>query len=230
MTDSRLKRRGEVPAPPKGNRSGLPRRPRGRPSRAIERRTEIIDAWLSQVARDGLGTASMAATARLLRVDRTTLHHYFRTYDDLLDAAMEEVIARYRAAADRSGSEEDPNRRGDALLEYAFGPAFVDPVLSRVLLHFSLAASHNPEARRQVRRAYACLEDAVILAVDEDYPDAPKSDRRRIGYAIAQLAEGASVFAELGFAKTRVRAAREAAGILLASLEPQRVRGGAHGA
>lgn len=209
---------------PKRSRSG---RPRGRPSRAVERRGEIIDAWLSHVARYGLGTASMAATARVLRVDRTTLHHYFRTYDDLLDAAMEEVIARYRTAANRGVREADPNRRGDALLDFAFGPAFVDPVLSRVLLHFSLAASNNPEARRQVRRAYACLEDAVIQAVDEHSPGAPKSGRRRIGYAIAQLAEGASVFAELGFAKTRTRAAREAAEMLLGSLEPQRVREGA---
>ena len=200
-------------------KTSTPARPRGRPRRTEERRAQIVAAWLRHVADHGLGAASMTAASRALGLDRSTLHHYFRTHEDLVHAAMEEVIRRYRSVHERAAAEPDPRRRQKALLEAAFGAEADDPELSAVLLQFSLAAGSDPSARRQLRRAYQSFEDTAVQTVDDLFPDAPAADRRRVALAIVQLAEGASIYRELGFGEDRVDAARESALALLGSLE-----------
>ncbi|MDJ0789646.1 MAG: TetR/AcrR family transcriptional regulator [Myxococcota bacterium] len=194
------------------------RRPVGRPRQTERRRREIVDAYLGCVARKGLAASTMSATARAMRLDRSTLHHYFRTREELTRAAVERVIARYREPADAALAAAPEGERLEALLDHLFGPGFDDAELSRVLLEFSMAARTDPEALRELKRIYETLEGTALAELERRFPDADPATRRRVALAIVQLGEGAATFRELGFGRDRDRAARAAADDLLAQL------------
>lgn len=75
-------------------------RPAGRRNADFdETRTEILDRVVHAVARDP-GRSSFAELAAQSGVSRTTLRHYFRSRDDLLQAMLEHM----RVLADRAGA------------------------------------------------------------------------------------------------------------------------------
>jgi AcrR family transcriptional regulator len=191
----------------------------GRPSLTRERRRQIVEAFLECVAEEGMRHASIVAVANRLGLDRTTIHHYFRTREELVGAAMEQVIASYRRGADNALLEVAPEERASALVDHLFGAGFNDPTLAAVLLEFSVVARTDAKAMRPLRRAYRAFEDAVLGELEKCYPRAPARDLRRIAYAIVQLSEGSSAFREMGFASDRSAAARAAARSLLRELE-----------
>ena len=163
--------------------------------------------------------ASIAAVASRLGLDRSTLHHYFRTRAELVGAAMEQVIASYRRGADEALLDVAPRERASALVDHLFGAGFNDPTLAAVLLEFSVVARTDAKTMRQLRRAYRAFEDAVLGELEKCYPRAPARDLRRTAYAIVQLSEGSAAFREMGFASDRSAAARSAARSLLRELE-----------
>lgn len=72
------------------------------------RRTEIVDAYLTIVARDGAAAATSRAVASELGVATGALWHYFAGFDEMLLAAFQRIYAnttdRIRSATDgRSG-------------------------------------------------------------------------------------------------------------------------------
>ncbi len=177
-------------------------------------------AFLELVGRDGLARASMARVAKELGLDRTTLHHYFPSRDELVAAAMEQVITAYRQQMDALVAEPmDREERTRRLLDHAFSEDFNDLRLSNVLDQFSRAAAEDPGARAQLRRAYRAFEDVVLSELEKHYPRAPSAEIRRVAYTIAQLSEGASAFADMGLGPGRVEAARETAEQLVRQLE-----------
>ncbi len=194
-------------------------RPVGRPRLTEERRRQIVDAFLRCVVERGLRGASMGAVARELGLDRTTVHHYFRTREELVGAAMEQIIVAYRQQVDAVTDAADPEERLEQLFDYAFGPGFNDPALSALLSEFFIAARHDPKALAELKRAYRTFEDVVLAELEKRFPAAPVRERRRIAYAIAHLIEGSSSFAALGFDGDRLKAARDTALSLVKSLE-----------
>ena len=194
------------------------RRPVGRPRQTERRRREIVDAYLACVARKGLAASTISATARALGLDRSTLHHYFRTREELTRAAVERVIARYREPAEAALAAAPESARLEALLDHLFGPDYDDGELSSVLLEFSVAARTDPGALRELKHIYETLEQMALTELARRHPDADRAKRRRVALAIVQLGEGAATFRELGFGADRDRAARAAADDLLAQL------------
>lgn len=79
------------------------------------RRTEIVDAYLAIVARDGAAAATSRAVASELGVATGALWHYFSGFDEMLHAAFERVYAN---TADRIRRATD-GRRGLEAVEAA---------------------------------------------------------------------------------------------------------------
>lgn len=196
-----------------------PSHPVGRPRLTAERRRQIVAAFLRCVAEQGLRQASMGAVARAIGLDRSTVHHYFRSREELVTAAMEQIIEAYRAQVDAAVDALDPDSRLEQLLDFAFGPGFNDPGLSALLTEFFIAGRHDAKARAELKRAYEIFEDVVLAELEKRCPTASVRERHRVAWAIAQLIEGSSSFASLGFGPERPRAARETALALIHGLE-----------
>ncbi len=69
----------------------------GRKSLLAVRRSQILDACEEMVLEEGLASASPARVAGRVGLDRTTLHHYFRTRSALLGGLVERIVDGYLA-------------------------------------------------------------------------------------------------------------------------------------
>ena len=189
----------------------------GRPRKIEERRAQILEAFLASLVERGPRKTSLRAIAADLKLDRTTLHHYFRTKDDLLVAAMESLINAYQAQLDAFvAGPATPAERERLLLDFAFSPEFNDDHLSTLLNAFD--DPEDPKAWRQMQRAYRMFEDVAVAEIEKRYPRAPAGERARAAYAIVTLSEGASSVAYMNLGSDRMAAARHAAELLLKDL------------
>ncbi len=162
----------------------------------------------------------MSAVARELGLDRTTLHHYFPSRDELVAAAMEHVMNAYHAQVDALAADGlEPDERLARLLDHAFGPEFNDARLSQILNEFSEASADDPKALAELQRAYLAFEDAILAELEKRFPEAPHGEIQRVAWAIAQLSEGVSSFGGMGLVGGRVAAARETADQLVQQLD-----------
>jgi hypothetical protein len=71
----------------------------GRKSLQAVRRTQILDACEEIVLEEGLASASPAWVAGRVGLDRTTLHHYFRTRSELLGSSNESSTGTWPRSA-----------------------------------------------------------------------------------------------------------------------------------
>ncbi|MCE7998509.1 MAG: TetR family transcriptional regulator [Rhodobiaceae bacterium] len=191
----------------------------GRPSRAEERREEILRALLVAIEKDGLAKTSMKSVAASIGIDRTTLHHYFNSWEDLMFAGLDRVVEAYSAAFDQEVSATDPRQRLRQLIGSAFGAPFTDQTRSRILNEFLVVAQKDERTHRAIKAAYTEFEDRVIQAVCDAFPDVPRKRCVSAAFVLAQLMEGSSVFADLGFDASRRTAARAAAENILLELD-----------
>jgi TetR/AcrR family transcriptional repressor of bet genes len=123
----------------------------------VERRRQVVDALYRVVDAEGLDAASLPRIARELGATTGLLQKYFRSKDELLlfaqDQLVEELTANVQAVLNREGSLQD--RLHDALCAIAL---IDDAARARVWLAFAARAVANPvllqrhvEGAREIR-------------------------------------------------------------------------------
>jgi AcrR family transcriptional regulator len=190
-----------------------------RPSLAATRRAQILDALERCLARHGLEGTSLDAVAAEAGVARPVIRHYFGNRDALLAAAVERVLAAYRADLDAALRALPAGRRLDAFLDHLFHGRFLGNPERERLLGALAAATDDAGSRRLLLDAYRRFEDACCAELRAAAPGAPAAAARAAAYAIACLAEQNAGFLALGFPRSRARAARAAAAALARGLE-----------
>lgn len=69
----------------------------GRPSNTAERRAQIVDAFLTVLAKEGYARATIAAVAREAGLTAGLLHYHFASKHEILVALVESLVARLEA-------------------------------------------------------------------------------------------------------------------------------------
>lgn len=185
--------------------------------RGTAKRDEIVSAFIDTVEISGLEAASMGEVAARLGLDRTTVHYYFRTRDDLILASINQITKTYVTMMEARIEKFDPRNRVNDMLDFLFGD-FHQPKLSRVIGEFMNSGQRTPVLRRKVAAIYRAIETIIVNEIAAGFPEAPLKLVQDIGYAVAQLSEGFTVFIFLGFGADRRRAARRAANCLISEL------------
>jgi AcrR family transcriptional regulator len=191
----------------------------GRKNRSAERREEIITAFCDCVVELGLAQASMGEVASRLGMDRSTMHYYFRTREELVVAATERISRFYVDLIEQRVAKFEPAIAARQLIEFLFGPTFHQPRLSVILIELRALGNREPFFKEQVYTIYRRIENVCISVLDKSFPRASAKNRRMVAYAIGQLAEGATIEMSLGFDRSRSVAARAAALLLIRQLE-----------
>jgi AcrR family transcriptional regulator len=190
----------------------------GRKNLQAERRSQILDACEELVLEEGLASASPARLASRVGLDRTTLHHYFRTRSALLGGLVERIVDGYLAEV-----REVQAARGYAdvaeILDFLLSPDFACPHYDRIVDEFSAASYEDADVRRELRRLYATLEEFTVSLLLKAVPDAAPERVREAAYTIYALIEGAYLLRALGFPDDRLRAARGTAHRLVEELQ-----------
>jgi AcrR family transcriptional regulator len=188
----------------------------GRPSKAAERRAEIVDAFIRLVAVHGLEGVTLGGVASEAGVQRAAARHFVGNRPELIAAAIEELTRRYRATVEVAVGEAPSIER---LIDALFGRVWVHD-LSDVSHAFDAlmqeAARHEP-TRVLVKQAYEVLLDEIDQALERSRPLMSAAERRDAAYAIACLAEQNALMQQLGFPAARSVAAKRCAWALVPS-------------
>jgi len=191
----------------------------GRKSLQAVRRSQILDACEEIVLEEGLASASPARVAGRVGLDRTTLHHYYRTRSELLGGLVERIVDGYLAEVREVQSECGPNADVAEILDFLLSPDFARPHYDRLVDEFSAASYEDAEVRKQLRRLFVTLEEFTVSLLLKAVPDAAPERVRETAYTIYALIEGAYLLHALGFPDDRLRAARRTAHRLVDELQ-----------
>jgi AcrR family transcriptional regulator len=191
----------------------------GRKSLQTERRAQILDACEAVVLDEGLSAASPSRIAEQVGLDRSTVHHYFRTQADLLAGLVERIVDGYLSEV-REVSHARGHEAGiGEILDLLLSPEFSLPRYDRLVDEFAAASHHDDEVRRQLRRLYRTLEKASVEMFLKAMPAADPERVRDTAYAVYALVEGAYLLHAQGFPANRLRAARQTAHQLVEALQ-----------
>jgi AcrR family transcriptional regulator len=191
----------------------------GRKSLQAVRRTQILDACEEIVLQEGLASASPARVAGRVGLDRTTLHHYFRTRSDLLGGVVERIVDGYLEEVREVQAQHGSNSDVAEILDFLLSPDFSRPNYDRILDEFAAASYEDAEVRRHLRRLFVTLEEFTVSLLLKAVPDAAVERVHETAYTIYALIEGAYLLHALGFPDDRLRAARRTAHRLVEELQ-----------
>jgi AcrR family transcriptional regulator len=191
----------------------------GRKNLQAVRRSQILDACEEIVLAEGLASASPARVAGRVGLDRTTLHHYFRTRSGLLAGLVERIVDGYLAEVREVQAERGSNADVAEILDFLLSPDFARPHYDRLVDEFSAASYEDAEVRKHLRRLFATLEEFTVSLLLKAVPDAAPERVRETAYTIYALIEGAYLLHALGFPDDRLRAARRTAHRLVEELQ-----------
>ena len=191
----------------------------GRKNLQTERRMQILDACEEIVLTEGLASASLARVAGRVGLDRTTLHHYYRTRSELLGGLVERIVDGYLAEVREVESERGSNFDVSESLDFLLSPDFARPHYDRILDEFSAASYEDAEVRQHLRRLFVTLEEFTVSLLLKAVPNAAPERVRQTAYTLYALIEGAYLLHALGFPDDRLRAARRTARELVETLQ-----------
>ena len=168
--------------------------------------------------KEGLSAASPARVAGRVGIDRTTVHHYFRTQADLLGGLVERIVDGYLAEDQKVEAKLGPGAEAGDLLDFMLSPSFALPHYDRLLDEVAAASHRHAEVKRQLRRLYRALEESVVSLLSKALPDVPPERVRETAYTLYPLIEGVHLLHAQGFPDDRLRAAQRTARELVEAL------------
>lgn len=137
-------------------------------SPAAERRTAIIETAFDRIAAVGFEGLRMRDVAAGVGLNIATVHYYFKSKNDLVEAVVEDAHQRFRATKRLADELDGPTRLRQHVIA-TFDLLAKDRALGRVLGEIALRAGHDDDVAAIVRRserqwAQALLE--VLGAID----------------------------------------------------------------
>lgn len=127
-----------------------------RPSNTGVRRAQIAGALLKVMAKRGYDGASVADIARAAKLTPGLVHYHFATKQEILLAAIAELVARHDAGLKGRLGEagEDPAAQIAAFIDFHLGlGAYADPEALAVWILLGGEALRQPEVRREYAAA-----------------------------------------------------------------------------
>lgn len=167
----------------------------GRPSKAVARRLEILDATRRVVSRDGLASLTVTNVAIEADVQRTLVFHYFGDREKLIADFIDQTVTAY-GDAQILGHSGDLAKRLDAVFAPGFYRSGEDLAIWQELIAL---ATRDDAVRRQLRNLWQkrWLPE-IEHEIAEEFPKAQKADVSAVAYALAGLAEAHWAFQAQG--------------------------------
>ena len=157
-----------------------------RPSLKDQRSAEILDAYLTCVARFGLDGATQERIAAEAGVKRPLLRHYLGNKEQMIGALADHVVAQYGGMIDLLEQALTPDMSVTDLVELLFDDeGGSDPRLMLAYQALVTAVSEFPGMRdpllASLERFLMVIERALVRAV----PGAPQAQVRAVAQGIA---------------------------------------------
>jgi len=195
----------------------------GRPSKALERRDEILDAMEICVREHGIATASMRRIAEQSGLSLQMLSHYFGNRQSLILAFVERLSERLLAQMDQQYEGGTPQERLRNAVRFLCDGRYKaltgNDVIGREIWGM---AERDEEVRRIVWGGYDRWLEHLTHMISDAYPHISVEERKATAYAILCLTEANEFFSGIGGQDAPPKAAASAIAGLLSLLELQK--------
>jgi|SRR5579872_3870205 len=197
-----------------------PVRRRGRPSIALARRAEIIEAYVECIRAFGMSGATVDKVAQTVGLSRTLVFHYFGDMQTLSRAVVEYIVSTaIRNLAESRKGLSGPARRS-ALIDFAVnGPNFGELRDLIVQAELNALAGHDENVAAMLSEMWEVWIAAVVDELGGCFPRAERRQCEWVGYALTCLGEQHWWLTFIGPGARRREDARQAAERLIATLE-----------
>ncbi|MEO0448625.1 MAG: TetR/AcrR family transcriptional regulator [Verrucomicrobiota bacterium] len=163
----------------------------GRPSKAKERREEILDAFESLIRKHGLEGASMDMIAEEVGCRRGLIRHYLGNREDLVRALVERLIAWGRQNIPSDWDDISSEQIKDGILQELFSPPSEEEEHNQLLLR-ALWMTHERDelTRKLLGELYEEWLQQLCLGLSKAYPESSREAKNQVAYGLICLADG----------------------------------------
>lgn len=214
-----------MPPRPKANPQVSPepdtpvRRP-GRPSIALARRAEIVEAYVECIRAHGMSGATVDKVAQTLGLSRTLVFHYFGDMRTLSRAVVEHIVGTQIRNMAESRKDLSIAARRRALIDFAVnGPDFGKLRDLVVQAEVNALAGHDETVAAMLSEMWEVWISAVVDELVVCFPQAERRQCEQVGYALTCLGETHWWLTFIGPGARRRKDARRAAESLIATLQ-----------
>lgn len=184
----------------------------GRPSKAPERRDQILDAMEVCVRAHGIGQASMRRIADQSGLSLQMVSHYFGNKEQLVLAFVTRVGEKLAVEVDTAITGATPQAELTSLIQFLCSDRYKripgNDVIGREIWGL---AERDPDIRSIVWGWYDRSIASISETISKAYPGAAPEKCRETAYAILCLTEANEFFSGIGDAKRPTHAAEAAA-------------------
>lgn len=185
----------------------------GRKSIAGERRTQIIEAFYRCVVRHGQAWASIRKIADEAGVQPSTLHHYFKSRDEIMEEAViyftDMIFKDFHDQMKAWEDAPDPVTKG---IEFIFSKGMINVDYTGFFLECCVAARNNERIKNAIAQLFDRFRRAILDHLDGmgGFSHLSETNRRMLSAIIVAIHEGIELqwFADQG--AVRLDHAREA--------------------
>jgi len=168
----------------------------GRKSRADQRRAQIIQAFFQCVADQGIARASVRNIAEKAGVQPSTLHHYFKNKDEIIEQAVVEftdsIFDRFKDRMAGLGRNPRASDRVDLGMAFIFSSGMINEAHTGFFLECCAAARHNPRIKATLALLFSRFREAVILNLEQlpAFKDMDKAAKAQLAATVVAIHEG----------------------------------------
>ncbi|MFK7915339.1 MAG: TetR/AcrR family transcriptional regulator [Pseudomonadales bacterium] len=160
-----------------------------RPSMAVERREQILQAFEACALRKGLEATTLADVAEQAGLPRPLVRHFMGNRDALVTGLIERMMQRASIAIEQALDAAGESRDEEAL-RIVLSKAFVDPISNRLMIQLWQQSWRDKKLQTQLEDVYRqCVEQIH----DRLFPS-PSETTYELAYALAAMALGNAVF------------------------------------
>jgi AcrR family transcriptional regulator len=148
----------------------------GRPSVAVERREQILDAVTQCLIEVGLVGTTLEAIAKRAGMTRSAIAHFVGNRDDVIAAAVTKSIDQFVNLARLQVQEVPPEQRLDSFVDFVLESNEIAGIIV-VIDELTAHAHHDEHAREELRSGYGRLHGFVEQMAADRYPRAAAARR-----------------------------------------------------
>ncbi len=191
-----------------------------RPSLKDQRSAEILDAYLTCVAKFGLDGATQERIAAEAGVKRPLLRHYLGNRDEMVAALAQHVVGAFAETTEQLRGAipllNTPKHLVDLLFDYDTAG---DPRLMLAWQALTATVSEHPDMRGALLGAFGDFVDVVEQALGQTAPNSNPQVRRAVALGVASSVSNLDAMSPLSPPEDWRKDLRRAAILLTTSLE-----------
>ena len=156
-----------------------------RPSLKAKRRREILDAYVTCIARYGLEGATQERIAEEAGIARPLLRHNLGNRAEMIAALVDHVVAEFGEIIDQIAAMATTLTE---LVDVVFDPRYrTDPKLNLAFQALVAASAAHPEMRAPLLASVERYTTLIAKLVRQAAPTSTKRDRDTIAHGIAAI-------------------------------------------